>query len=279
MHGLQTSVQRRFSNGFSAGVNWNWTFMDQGNYSADYSVTQRIEHRADGTVGLRSDQGAWEQLMKDQGSPTHIFKGNFVWDMPDLHADSKALKVVGYVVNDWQLSGVWTAQTGTGYSIGYSYQNGGGSVNLTGSPDYGARIKIIGDPGSGCSSDQYKQFNTAAFAGPTYNSNGMESSRNYMHSCGTSIWDLSLARNVRLGGTRSIQFRAELYNAFNSVFYTGRNTTVQYNDPINQVIQNPQYNADGTLVQTRLKPNATGFGAVTGTTNPLTMQLQIRFAF
>ena len=24
--------------------------------------------------------------MKDQGTPTHIFKGNFVWDMPDLHA-------------------------------------------------------------------------------------------------------------------------------------------------------------------------------------------------
>ena len=42
MHGLQTSVQRRFTNGFSAGVNWNWTFHDQGNYSADYAVTQRM---------------------------------------------------------------------------------------------------------------------------------------------------------------------------------------------------------------------------------------------
>ena len=64
--------------------------MDEGNYSADYSVTQRIEHRADGTVGLRADQAAWEELMKDQGTPIHIFKGNFVWDMPDLHADSTA---------------------------------------------------------------------------------------------------------------------------------------------------------------------------------------------
>jgi hypothetical protein len=42
---------------------------------------------------------------------------------------------------------------------------------------------------------------------------------------------------------------------------------------------NPQYNADGTLVQSRLTPNATGFGAVTGTNNPLTTQLRIRFAF
>ncbi len=70
MHGMQTSVNRRFSKGFSAGVNWNWTFVDQGNYSADYSVTQRMQHNADGTVTLRSDQGAWEQLMKTQGTPT-----------------------------------------------------------------------------------------------------------------------------------------------------------------------------------------------------------------
>ena len=42
MHGLQFSLQRRFTKGFSAGLNWNWTLMDEGNYSADYSVTQRI---------------------------------------------------------------------------------------------------------------------------------------------------------------------------------------------------------------------------------------------
>ena len=25
------------------------------------------------------------------------------------------MKVVGYILNDWQLSGIWTAQTGGGY--------------------------------------------------------------------------------------------------------------------------------------------------------------------
>ena len=279
MHGLQTSVNRRFTKGFSAGVNWNWTFMDQGNYSADYSVTQRMQHNADGSVTLRADQKQWEELMKNQGTPVHIFKGNFVWDMPDVHSDSTGMKVLGYIVNDWQLSGVWSAQTGTGYSIGYSYNANGASVNLTGTPDIGARIKIVGDPGSGCSKDQYKQFNTAAFAGPTYGSDGMESGRNYMTGCGQSLWDLSVARNVRLGGHRSFQFRAEVYNAFNSVFYTGRNTNVQMNNPVDQVVQNPQYNADGSVVQSRLKPNAAGFGAVNGTTAPLTMQLQLRFSF
>ena len=38
--------------------------------------------------------------------------------------------------------GVWTAATGSAYTVAFNYQNGGGSVNLTGSPSYGARIRL-----------------------------------------------------------------------------------------------------------------------------------------
>jgi hypothetical protein len=278
-HGLQFSLQRRFSHGFSAGLNWNWTLKDTGNYSADYLVTQRMEHRADGTVGLRADQKQFEELMKDQGTPTHILMGTFVWNLPNLHGSGPAAKAVGYLVNDWLLSGVWSAQTGAGYSIGYSYQANGLNLNLTGSPDIPPRVRIVGDPGSGCSSNQYAQFNTAAFAGPIYPSDGMESGRNYLHACGRSIWDLAIVKNVRLGGRRSFQARVEVYNILNSSTFTTRNTSVTLNNPVAQVVQNPQYNADGSLVQSRLKPNAAGFGAATGTVPPLTIQAQIRFSF
>ena len=64
---------------------------------------------------------------------------------------------MGLVINDWQLSGVWTAQTGSAYTIGFSYQSGGSNLNLTGTNDAGPRIRVIGDPGSGCSKDIYKQ--------------------------------------------------------------------------------------------------------------------------
>jgi hypothetical protein len=247
-----------------------------GNYSGDYSVTQRMEHRPDGTVGLRADQAQWEDMMKEQGTPVHIFKGNAVWNIPGPSGGSR---IVHELLNDWQISGVWTAQTGGGYSIGYSYQQNGNSVNLTGSPDYGSRVRIIGDPGSGCSSNQYQQFNTAAFAGPTYGSDGMESGRNYMHGCFQSIWDLAIARYVRLGGTRNLQFRVEIYNFLNTATVTGRWTTMTLNNPVDQVLQNNQYNADGTLNQSRLKPQSNSFGAATGWTGPLNMQAQIRFSF
>jgi hypothetical protein len=57
------------------------------------------------------------------------------------------------------LAGVLTAGSGEAYDLGFSYQNNGGNVNLTGSPDFGPRIVYVADPGSGCSSDQYHQFN------------------------------------------------------------------------------------------------------------------------
>ena len=91
------------------------------------------------------------------------------------------------------------------------------NVNRTGSPSYAARIRVVGDPGSGCSSDQYAQFNTAAFAGPTYNSLGLESGQNLLGGCFENITDLSIARNIRLGGGRQIQLRVDMFNAFNTV--------------------------------------------------------------
>ena len=101
--------------------------------------------------------------------------------------------MLGCIVNDWQLSGVWTGATGTPYAAAFSYQNGGSNVNLTGSPDFGARIRIVGDAGGGCSSNQYAQFTASAFQGPLVGSAGLESSNNYLKGCFASALDLSLA--------------------------------------------------------------------------------------
>ena len=79
-----------------------------------------------------------------------------MWDLPDLERRQRpATQVLAAVANDWQLSGIYTGQSGDRYSIGYGYQSGGGNVNITGSPNYGGRVVINGDPGSGCSDNQY----------------------------------------------------------------------------------------------------------------------------
>ena len=53
--------------------------------------------------------------------------------------------------------------------------------------------------------------------GPTYGSVGLESGRNLLIGCPNKMVDLSLARTIRLGGSRQLQFRVDAFNAFNTV--------------------------------------------------------------
>jgi hypothetical protein len=172
-------------------------------------------------------------------------------------------RVLGAIINDWQVSGLFTGGSGNRYDLNSSYNSGGSNQNLTGSPDYGARIILVGDPGSGCSSDRFKQFNTAAVSGPTYNSVGLESGRNYMVGCPDRVMDLAIARNIRFGGSRQLQLRLDAYNVLNTAIITNRQNQIQYNSPTDQTIRNSQYLADGSLDPNRVTPRNAGFGAAT----------------
>ena len=152
-------------------------------------------------------------------------------------------------------------------------------MNLTGSPDYAARVVINGNTGSGCSGDRFSQFSTAAFSGPLPGSVGLESGRNYMIGCPDKTTDLAISRVFKLGGARTAQFRVEMFNAFNAVVYNARQTQLQLVSPTNQTIRNPQFLADGTVDPNRLKTTAAGFGAVTGAQPLRTIQAQLRFSF
>ena len=70
------------------------------------------------------------------------------------------------------------------------------------------------DPNDGAQTPQ-QWFNTAAFVAPaqfTYGNAG----RNIVMGPGIFTTDMSLMRNVRLGGPKSLQFRLEAFNVFNS---------------------------------------------------------------
>ncbi len=227
-HSIQTTFQRRFQNGFSFGANYTLGLVLDGNTG----LTTRFQHAADGTVSVRSDQGQYEELFKQLNLQRHLLKLNAVWDMPDMNLSGAgaAKKVVGHIVNDWQLSGIYTGNSGNRYDLGFSFQNNGANVNMTGSQDFGARIVYVGDPGSGCSDDQYRQFNVTAVTAPSYGSVGLESGRNIMIGCPNRILDLSLARTIRLGASRQLQFRIDAFNALNTVVYTNRNSTINWAD-------------------------------------------------
>jgi hypothetical protein len=214
-------------------------------------------------------------------------RANFVWDLPDIHRSNSALRAIGLVVNDWQVSGIWSgvraANFGSptrAYTVGFGYQNGGGNVNLTGSPDYAARIRVVGDPGRGCSRDPYRQFNTAAFQGPLPGSVGLESGNSYLEGCFISVLDLAIARNIRLGRARTVQLRVDMFNAPNAAAITGRNTTINLSNPNDPVTAtNLPFDANGNLIVSRSLPRGAGFGVANAYQPARTMQVQVRFSF
>jgi hypothetical protein len=307
-HSIQSSFARRFRDGVSFGLNYTYGISDKG------SAGRRLEHFTDSSGQLlfrdRADQAQAEELLGDRDLIKHVVRGNFVWDLPDFKAGGGAKRILGAITNDWQLSGVWSAQSGAPYDIGFSYNQNGASINLTGSPNFGGRTVLLlpNDMGSGCSSNQYSQFNNSvvavgsgvvsqAFRAPTgpaalpgafashYGvtsdgpSVGLESGNNYLRGCPSSIVDLSLVRTFRLGGGRTLQVRLDAFNAFDTVVFNNRNTTLALNSPTNPTMRTSQFLADGTVDPAKLKPQDAGFGAVTGASALRTMQAQIRFTF
>lgn len=100
-----------------------------------------------------------------------------------------------------------------------------------------------------------------------------------MIGCPDRTLDLTIARNIRLGGSRTLQLRVDLFNALNTVVYNGRVTTVQLNSPADQTVRNSQYLPNGTLDPSRVLPRNAGFGAVTSAQAMRSVQGQIRFQF
>jgi carboxypeptidase family protein/TonB-dependent receptor-like protein len=271
-HSIQLSFRRRFRDGVSFGFNDTISLSDRQQAGA------RIQHNADGTWAYRADQEQADDLLGVNYPSRHIMRANFVWDMPDLKSKQRALWTIGQLINDWQLSGIWQGSTGSGYTVGWSYQGGIGNQQLTGSPDYGARIRVTGDPGSGCSSDPYQQFNIGAFTGPDFNSVGLESGGGYLRGCFQSILDLSIARNIRLPHGRNIQLRVDMFNAPNSAIVTGRATQINYNSPTDQTVRNSPIE-NGVLVDSRSRPRGAGVGVANAYQSPRRVQAQIRFSF
>jgi hypothetical protein len=275
-HSIQLNVNRRFQGGFSFGANWTYGISLKGNTG----LSQRFQHAPDGTISLRSDQAAYEKLMETLDVVPHLFKANGIWNSPGIDGHGA---VVRELTRDWQISAVAAVQSGGAYALGYSYQSNGGSVNITGSPDWGGRMVILDAAklGSGCSDNQYAQFDVTAARGPGYNSVGMESGRNYMRGCMTRNVDMSFVRRIRVssGERYRLELRADVFNAFNIVDINGRSTSATYNNPTSMTVTNNQFNPDGSLNTNRLKPKDAGFGAANGARTLRNFQLQLRFQF
>ncbi len=273
-HSLQTSINRRFSKGVLLGVTYTWS-KALGTQANDLPGINGF-----GAPRIDNNQRRANYAPQDFDR-RHNFNVNWVYELPKA-TENRAL---GYALNNWQLSGIYRYQTGAPYNIGYSIPGlSGYGVTGTQQIEVG-RIVLTGDPGSGTSSDPYRQFNVSAFTTPTLGSNGIESGRNFLYRAPINSWDLSLSKKFKIKEQMNVEIRLDAFNALNHTQFDGINTTLNVTSLTNSTATNlaasaPIVTVNATTgVTTINRAPLTGFGAVTSVRPPRNMQLSARFQF
>ncbi|MCM3871300.1 MAG: hypothetical protein ND895_11495 [Pyrinomonadaceae bacterium] len=261
-HSLQASLNRRFSRGLLFGVNYTWS-KAMGTQGTDLPGVNGF-----GAPRNDSNQRRVNYAPQDFDRP-HNFNVNWVYELPKA-TNSHGL---GYLLNNWQLSGVYRYQSGQPYNIGFSIPNIG-NANLTGAADIeNARIVLLGSPGTGSSSDPYRQFDVTMFTVPKPGSLGIESGRNFLRRAPINNWDLSLTKRIKIKERASFELRLDAFNALNHTQFDAVNTTLNVTSLTNPTPTNLPFNAAGVLV------NANGFGTISSVRPPSNLQLSGHFIF
>ena len=136
---------------------------------------------------------------------------NFVYTTPSLHNTNS---LVRYTLGGWEVSGIFTLQSGFPFTV-----SGGGSNNNSGAQQYGDRADLA--PGVLVHTHQGNRaqwlnqyFNPSAFQANAPGTFG-NSPKNVLRGPGTNTADAALIKNWQVQERYALQFRFELFNAFN----------------------------------------------------------------
>jgi len=260
---LQIGLQRRFAKGFFAQVAYTW--------SRAMGVTNGVDTdfvRID-SFNKAANYGPLSFNRK------HNLAINSIYEFPSLSRHFNGNKFLEIIGDHWQLSGIYTFQTGTPYGVGFSIPGGIGNAQLTGSNTEGARVRVQGAGGVGNTGDPYHQLNAAAFTPPLPGSLGLESGRNYLTGPGINNVDLSLQKSFSFTERSRLELRVDAFNAFNHTQFSGVNSTLNVTSLTNFTPTNLPFDANGNFIFA----NRNGFGTINGARDPRILQLVARVVF
>ncbi len=263
-HSMQVQVNRRMSRNFQIGGNYTWS------KTLTYAIGSG---RGGGDVILALP--ARYQYGLGGGDRPHNVNLNFVYNVPE---PSVSNPVVRHTLGGWQISGYAAFVSGAPQAVGFSqYISGtrGARVDFAAAvigggffSGSGAQVRpdLVGDPVLDPTFRRQAKVNVDAFAPPSIASNGLGNApRTQVRGPGTNNWDISIAKTFPLGAeTRQLEFRWEMFNAFNHTQFSGGNF-------------NAQYDSSGNLLNSYLQGGE--FGLYTGARDARIMVLSGRVRF
>jgi hypothetical protein len=211
-HSLQAQFEKRFSHGFQVQSSFTWS------KNIDIAASGNASFTGNGVgnpYDLRFNRG-----LSDLNYPL-VSVTNAVYTTPALKSwNGFARGILG----EWEISAIYTLQSGRPFSI-----VGGNGNNNSGAQVYGDRADFTGAAvraGQGSKQQRLPQyFNTAAFrtnAVGTFGNTG----RNLLQGPGINYSDAAVMKNWSAAERYKLQFRWELFNAFNHT-----NFAVPQNNP------------------------------------------------
>jgi hypothetical protein len=206
-HALQLTFEKKFSRGLQ--------------FTSNYSWSKSIDNVAPGAGVFGSQYTNPFDPNHDRGLSSinypHIWSNYWVYQTPGLRGSNP---VTRGILGDWQISGIWRLQSGNPLGI---YGGGG---NPSGSFTDGERADLTGQPLDVHEGEKaqwiQEYFNTAAFAKTAPGTFG-NSPRNLLQGPGMNVVDLGVSKNFPFKERYRIQFRWEMFNAFNRAHFDNPN--------------------------------------------------------
>ncbi|HET7745830.1 MAG TPA: hypothetical protein VFM29_00930, partial [Vicinamibacteria bacterium] len=150
----------------------------------------------------------------------HVLAVNYVYHLPFFKEQAGPL---GRVLGGWEVSGITRYQSGRRLNVTAGTNSTIFGDQVTIRPDLVAGQDPGAEPEGGRTEQRW--LNTAAFARPAANRLG-SAPRNVVTGPSYFNTDLSLFKNVRLGGKTKAQLRLEAFNVFNTKNYRTIETNV-----------------------------------------------------
>ena len=213
---FQFLVDKKFSHGLAYIVSYTWS--------------KAIDIGSSGWYGIEGFSVQDPYTFNNDRSVagfdvTHLLSISLLYELPVGPGKSldPSNRVLSHIIGNWQTNVISTFSSGIPFNLSVP-----GDLANTGNSSY-LRPNYVGGDINLPNPTPDKWFNTSAFAVPppfTFGNAG----RFILRSDGTSNFDLSVFRRFRITEGKNLEFRAEMFNAFNSPIYSAPNGDISSNN-------------------------------------------------
>lgn len=225
-HSLQTSLEKRLSSGFSAGLHYTYsTFIDT--MSEIFNVSSGEIAVAQNSYDRRADRA------RSSFDRPHRLAGNFVYELPYFR-DQRGF--TGHVLGGWQFNSQFSLQSGSPFSPlnGSDPAIALASISSLVGNAIRPNVNTSLDLSSMSVEEILRAGGRSLFSTITAAQRVGNAGRNILRSDGINNVDFGILKNTRIGENQRLQLRADFFNFTNSRDFGIPNSIVTSGNFLNQ---------------------------------------------